>query len=231
MSYMRPKYSRRNKLPEISDPNMTPGDLYYYYNCQQHRHYHQYYKGITVGKCLGDLWAYQEIIHDMNIGWVLETGTYRGGPACFYADLIAVTNPKDGCVVSIDTMPEKISKLAHGWPRVNFIGGSSVAPQVVEYVKTLIPFDREDRQPIFVSLDSEHYYEHVLAELNTWVPLLKSGDYIVIEDAKYYNKDGPDRAISEFEKTDLYKKLKVDAKKEQSLCGFTSTQKGYYKVV
>jgi len=219
-------------LPSISDTSMSPGSLYYYYNCKHFRHYKQFYKGIVVGKCLGDLWNYQEVIHGINAGWVLETGTFKGGAACFYADLIASTNPEHGCVVSIDMVPEKRSKkLTDNWPRTHFLEGSSVDKNIVEKAKQLIPFDQENRQPVFVSLDSNHYFKHVLKELETYIPLLKKGDYLVVEDTKYYNLDGPEKAIKIFQQMDIYNRVKYDAPRENKMHGFTSVSQGYFKII
>ena len=218
-------------LPEVNDPNITAGELYYYQNCKHRKHYKQHYKGVTVGKCLGDLWNYQEIIHEMDIGWVIETGTFKGGAAYFYADLIKNRYPK-GHVVSIDITDENISPLVLKHSHITFINGDTTEEEIIEKVKNIIPFNQEKRKSIFVSFDSGHHHTHVTKELKAYLPLLRKGDYFVIEDGKYYFRNGPLKSVNSFlEKSDIYQRLEWDKNREFKNNGFTSADKGYYKVI
>jgi len=40
----------------------------------------------------------------------------------------------------------------------------------------------QDRRGVFLILDSDHSAAHVLRELRAHVPLLKKGDYVIVED-------------------------------------------------
>jgi cephalosporin hydroxylase len=50
---------------------------------------------------------------------------------------------------------------------------------MVDRALSLLP---AERGPIFLILDSDHSRDHVLRELRVWVPRLKRGDYLIVED-------------------------------------------------
>src|SRR5438045_3390452 len=56
--------------------------------------------GAQVGKCPLDLWMYQEIIYRLKPDLIIETGTYYGGSAYFFASLCDLIGK--GRVISID---------------------------------------------------------------------------------------------------------------------------------
>ena len=45
-----------------------------------------HYRGIRTLKSVADMWTYQELIHELDVQWVVETGTRHGGSALFFAD-------------------------------------------------------------------------------------------------------------------------------------------------
>jgi len=132
--------------------------------------------GIRTLKLPSDVWNYQEIIFERGIEHVIETGTRHGGSALFFAETL-MAQGADGLVVSIDIDP--LSRQIDSHERIRFLIGDSAAPEIVEQVLALLP---ADRGPIFLILDSDHKHVHVLRELRAWVPKLRAGDYLVVED-------------------------------------------------
>jgi cephalosporin hydroxylase len=62
--------------------------------------------------------------------------------------------------------------------RIEMIEGSSIAPEIVSKVKEFAA----DHGRILVCLDSNHTHEHVLAELESYAPLVSEGSYCVVFD-------------------------------------------------
>ena len=136
----------------------------------------QRYRGVRILKLPSDLWNYQEIIAERRIEWVVETGTLHGGSALYFADLLELSRAP-GKVISIDVSHEALQITSH--PRIEFVRASSALPQTAERVARMLPIERG---PLFMILDSDHTRDHVLRELEVMVPLLRSGDYLVVED-------------------------------------------------
>src|SRR5262249_28483034 len=67
-----------------------------------------------------DLWSLQEAISEIRPALLLETGTYRGGSALFYAHLFDLLGR--GRVVTVDV--ERMHQVEH--PRIDFLIGSSL---------------------------------------------------------------------------------------------------------
>ena len=61
---------------------------------------------------------------------------------------------------------------------IEMIEGSSVAPDVIDQVKTVA----KGYKKILVFLDSNHTHDHVLAELEAYAPLTSVGSYCVVWD-------------------------------------------------
>lgn len=132
--------------------------------------------GIPTYKLPSDLFSYQEIVFERRIEHVIETGTAFGGSAVFFAQALAARGAA-GPVVSIDiaASPRRI-RSCQG---VHFLVGDSASPEVADRALALLP---AARGPVFLILDADHSRDHVLAELRTWVPRLRQGDYLVVED-------------------------------------------------
>jgi cephalosporin hydroxylase len=144
--------------------------------------------GIDCLKCPLDLWVYQEILSERRPDVIVETGTSRGGSALFLASICDMLNV--GRVITVDVRP---MGPAGGWPahpRLEYLTGSSVAPETVQAVHEAVGESRA-----MVVLDSDHSHEHVLAELRAYSPLVGPGDYLIVEDT---NGPGPRAAVDEF---------------------------------
>ena len=186
-----------------------------------------YYRGHRTLKCVSDMWNYQEIIHERNVQWVIETGTRHGGSALFFADLLTARNAS-GKVLSIDIDAESNTVLKH--PKIEFIYGDSTSPDMVEFVKSLLP---EDRGSIFLILDSDHAKQHVYRELTAYVPLMRSGDYLIVEDTCVNGHPvrqdfgmGPWEAIHSY--LEANPNILVADKSRENKFGFSAAPEGFY---
>jgi cephalosporin hydroxylase len=187
----------------------------------------QHYRGIRILKLPTDLWNYQEIFTDHRIQWVVETGTLHGGSALFFADLLEL-NGASGKVITVDISHEVLQLKQHA--RIAFLRASSASPDTVAQVAALLP---AERGALFMILDSDHSKAHVLRELQLMVPLLRSGDYLVVEDTCVNGHPvrpefgpGPMEAVEEFVRA--YPGLLVaDSAREQKF-GCTAAPSGYF---
>ena len=155
--------------------------------------------GIRTLKLPSDIWNYQEIIFERRIEHVIETGTRHGGSAVFFAETLAARGAA-GPVVSID-IDEKLRQI-RGCQGVHFLIGDSAGEAMVDAAMKLLP---AQRGAIFLILDSDHAKDHVLRELRAWVPRLRRGDYLIVEDT---NVNGhpvrPDHGPGPWEAVEAY---------------------------
>ena len=185
------------------------------------------YRGVRTLKSVSDMWNYQEIITERGIQWVLETGTRHGGSALFFADLLTAGNA-EGFVISIDVSDRDNWVRTH--PRVRFLVADSAAPATVAEVTRLLA---ARRAPMFVILDSDHVKAHVLRELAAWLPVMRRGDYLVVEDTcinghpvRPHFGPGPFEAVEEFLKANPGA-LVPDPERERKF-GFTCAPNGFF---
>ena len=135
---------------------------------------HTFWFGRRLMKCPLDLWIYQEMLHELRPDYIIETGTWLGGSALYLAQLCDLLG--QGKIVSIDIKPQP-DLPEH--PRVTFLRGSSVDPQIVAQTKALLA----GAKTILVILDSDHARDHVLAELSVWSDVVTPGSYFIVEDS------------------------------------------------
>lgn len=185
-----------------------------------------HYRGVRTLKVPSDMWSYQEILHERGIEWVVETGTRHGGSALYFADVLS-GNAAAGRVISIDI--DRDSRMVESHPRIDFIIGDSSSVATVETVQRMLP---ARRGPLFLILDSEHTHSHVLRELHAFLPLLRSGDYMVVEDTCVNGHPvrpsfgpGPYEALQEFMAQHGEKFVRDDARERKF--GFTAAPGGY----
>jgi cephalosporin hydroxylase len=124
-----------------------------------------------------DLWNYQEIFTERRIEWVIETGSAHGGSALFFADLLELAKTP-GKVITIDVSHAALQIRQH--PRIEFLLASSGSAETAARVAQMLP---PQRGALFMILDSDHSKAHVLRELEVLTPLLRRGDYLVVEDS------------------------------------------------
>lgn len=128
-----------------------------------------------------DMFALQEIIASVRPDLIVETGVAHGGSLVFYASMLELLGG-DGLAVGIDVeiRPHNLAEIQrHAMrKRIHTIVGSSIDPGVVRQVYELA----RGRRQVMVVLDSNHTHEHVLRELQSYSPLVRTGSYIVVFD-------------------------------------------------
>ena len=128
---------------------------------------------MPIWQSILDLWTIQETISEIRPALLIETGTHRGGSALFYAQLMDVLDP--GRVITIDIVDD--NELDH--PRVSFMHGSSIAPEIVERVRDAAA---AAEGPVMVILDGNHDRDHVARELELYAPLVTPGSLLLSQD-------------------------------------------------
>lgn len=178
--------------------------------------------GVPVQNIPSDLWVKQEIIWETRPQLIIETGTFDGGSAMFYASLFDLIG--EGEIVSIDIDPQPNLPIH---PRITFITASSIEPSVVEQVKAM-----SEGKRVMVVLDSDHSESHVRKELDAWATMTTPGCYLVVEDTNVYGHPvlrehgpGPMEALNDWLKTKP--PFKNDASREKYLVTFHP--RGYWK--
>ena len=146
--------------------------LYYSSDAQNNT----YWLGRHIVKCPLDVWAVQEIMWETKPDLIVETGTFHGGSALYYAQLYDLMGI-DGKVVSIDLVYDPEFDYPNH-PRLEFLlGMSSIDPAAVEQVAK-----RAKGKRTMVILDSDHSCDHVLQELRLYHKFVSTGCYLIVED-------------------------------------------------
>lgn len=143
-----------------------------------------------------DMVAMQELIWQLKPDLIIEAGIAHGGSLIFSASMLAQLDICEHIEAGTSFDP-RVSKRkvlgldidirahsraaieAHPMAsRIQMIQGSSIAPEVIDQVKTIAAH----YQRVLVVLDSNHTHEHVLAELEAYAPLATPGSYCVVFD-------------------------------------------------
>lgn len=160
-----------------------------------------HFMGVPVLKFVGDLWNYQELIHELQPSLIVEAGTEAGGGALFFAAMVKAAR-LDCHVLTVDIDQSQAALSVRDHARIELLTARSTDPIVAERVKQI----REVlRGPMLVSLDSDHGKENVLAELLFFRLLTRPGDYVVVEDGNINGHPvlpsfgpGPAEALQEY---------------------------------
>jgi cephalosporin hydroxylase len=147
------------------------------------------WRGVRLDKYPQDLLLYSEVIFKRRPDFIVETGTFYGGSALFFADMLRLIGGKK--VFSIDNRKDRNFPYH---PLVEYVNGSSVDSDTIGYIKSKIG------GKVMVSLDSDHRTHHVLKELEMFAPIVTKGQYMAVEDAysRSTKPDGPYYAIEKF---------------------------------
>lgn len=121
-----------------------------------------------------DAWIMQEVVGELKPDIIVETGTWFGGSAYFFASLCDLLN--QGEVISIDIAAR--GTVEH--PRITYLQGSSTDPIIVASVAQRVR--QSATQRVLVVLDSDHRTHHVRQELEAYSPLVPVGSYIHVQD-------------------------------------------------
>lgn len=129
--------------------------------------------GVQVMQNVLDLWTIQETLAEVRPALLIEIGTWEGGSALFYAHLMDLLD--HGRVVTIDV--DDKNRIEHS--RVEFVHGSSTAPETLEKVRGAT---RATDGPVMVILDGNHARDHVAAELELYAPMVTPGSLLLSQD-------------------------------------------------
>lgn len=137
-----------------------------------HRHHVVQYGGREILKFTADLDRYELLIAETRPELIIETGTYSGGSAAWFAD-----QPGVELVLTIDR--------AHPGPILlgavlGLYGLSSTSGSVEDQVSRLAAGRRT-----MVVLDSDHTAGHVAREIELYGPLVTPGCALVVEDGLF----------------------------------------------
>jgi cephalosporin hydroxylase len=182
-----------------------------------------WFHGIPIQKNPCDLWMMQQIIYETKPDVIVETGTFRGGSALYFAHTLAGLDLAGSKVITVD-IEDACREAAQSplWKKhVQFIQGSSTDPAVAEQIR------RQCRgRRVLVVLDSAHERDHVLKELELYAPLVSRGSYLVVEDTNsdgvpvFPGSIGPTAALGEFLPTELGRHFEQDASREAMVLTF-----------
>ncbi len=140
---------------------------------------HMFFQNIQIEKNPLDLWMVQQIIYELQPDLIVETGTWRGGSALYWAHTLNGMGLERSRVITVDI--QNLHQLAASnplWKRyvTDFIG-SSTDPDIVARIAQLAKGKK-----VLVALDSDHSMAHVLKELALYSPMVSKGSYLIVED-------------------------------------------------
>ena len=184
--------------------------------------------GVPILKWVGDLWNYQEIIHLLRPRLIVEFGSWNGGSALYFADILNRISANSR-VLSVDIDLARIHESAKREKTIEWMQASTADPIVAERIREL----RESLSgPVFFIMDSDHSKSHVLAELENIRQITRPGDYVVVEDGNINGHpvlpgwgEGPYEALTEY-----FIRCPEDYEhdnKQESKFGFTFAPGGY----
>jgi cephalosporin hydroxylase len=188
------------------------------------------WRGVTMRMHPVEVALYPLLFWQVRPRTLIEIGSFTGGNAIFFSDVMKSFG-LDCTIISIDvTAPNPAIKPAN----VEFLSGDSgnLGEALTAQMLRALP------RPWLVIENSSHQYEHTLAVLRFFDPLMKCGEYLVVEGANVTDmgddarfNGGPGRAISEFLR-DTGGRYEIDT----ALCdrfghNFTGNPNGYLRRV
>jgi cephalosporin hydroxylase len=135
----------------------------------------QEWKGVATLKHPYEMVLYPDLFWRTNPQTIIEIGSFSGGSALWYADIMQALGLS--CrIISIDIKPPRLADIPSN---VEFLSGD-----VANLGRTLTPevIEKLPRSLVVIE-DASHQYEHTLAALRFFDGVLRSGEYIVVEDA------------------------------------------------
>lgn len=127
-----------------------------------------------------DMVRTQEVIFQVQPDAIIETGIAHGGSLIFYAGLCKMMEKGKVIGIDIEIRPHNKKAIEEHflYPYITMLEGSSIDQDIVSKVKEQInPTDK-----VIVLLDSNHTYDHVLAELRAYSEMVSVGSYIIATD-------------------------------------------------
>jgi cephalosporin hydroxylase len=186
-----------------------------------------WFHGVRIFKNPLDLWVVEQLMHQIRPDFVVETGTYRGASALFYAQALNGLGLTGSRVLSVDVADYHQAAAAQRlWRYVTYYHGSSTDPGIVAEMARLTR-----GRTTLVALDSDHSMRHVLNELHLYAPLVSPGSYIIVEDThmdgagthNYGKTDaGPLAAVEQFLSEEAGKEFERDLALEQFIMSWNT---------
>lgn len=239
--------------PSQLDPDAISLDFARYYSDgpgAEERVFGLRFLGMPIVQNPMDLFVYQEILSEVRPDLVIESGTYAGGTALYFAVLLEQLRPQ-ARVIAIDLRPRVQEHIDAIRPaairdrvrnlfarRIEVVTSNSVAPELGALLA-----ERARGKQVLVTLDSCHNVDHVRRELELYAPLVSVGSYLIVQDTLtdrrpewveriatcpcYDRVGGPGLAVQEF--LDVHPEFQVDRKREKLV--ITWNPSGYLKRV
>ena len=185
---------------------------------------HMFFQNVQIEKNPLDLWMMQQIIYEQRPDLIIETGTWRGGSALYWAYTLNGMGLENSRVATVDI--QDLTKTAAANPLwnkyVNFFLGSSTDPAIVARIAGLAKGKK-----VLVTLDSDHSMGHVINELHAYAPMVSRGSYLVVEDTHMDGVPtapdfgpGPMAAVRKFLEEDAGKEFTQDLTREAYIMTF-----------
>ena len=167
-------------------------DQYVRVGWNQKQVYSYSWMGRPVIQLPDDMVRTQEVIYRLRPDLLIETGIAHGGSLIFYASLMQAMGHGRVLGIDIEIRPHNRAAIeAHEmFHRIDMLEGSSVDPDIVARAGAAA----EGAETVLVILDSNHTYDHVMAELEAYAPLVTPGSYIVATDGVMRDVAGVPRA-------------------------------------
>ena len=161
---------------------------------QRTGHFGISYRGINTVKCPFDYVLYQMIIMGVKPDLIIEIGSFQGGSALYYSDLLQLLN-NGGQVHTIDIQDYINSDLVKNNPNIKIFGGG---------YQNYDLNNANGFNNILVIDDGSHQYQDVLQAFEKFSGLVGKDSYYIVEDGvvTYLGVDGnfsggPLKAIDE----------------------------------
>ena len=138
-----------------------------------------WFQNVRIEKNPLDLWMMQQLIYEVQPEFIIETGTWRGGSALYWAYTLNGMGLEKSRVITIDIQDLNGNAAANPlWKKyVTFMKGSSTDEKITAEVQKLVA-----GRKTLVVLDSDHSMKHVLNELRAYAPMVTPSSYLVVED-------------------------------------------------
>ena len=138
-----------------------------------------WFQNVRIEKNPLDLWMMQQVIYETQPEFIVETGTWRGGSALYWAHTLTGMGLDKSRVITVDIQNLNGNAAANPlWKKyVTFMLGSSTDSKIVGEIQKLVAGHKT-----LVVLDSDHSMKHVLNEMHAYGPMVTNKSYLVVED-------------------------------------------------
>jgi cephalosporin hydroxylase len=186
--------------------------------------HHMFFQNVPIEKSPLDLWMMQQIIYETQPDFIVETGTWMGGSALYWAHTLNGMGMEQSRVLTVDIQDCHATAAEHPlWKKyVTFFLSSSTDLDLVSKIAALVKGKKT-----LITLDSDHSMGHVLQELDAYAPLVSPGSYIVVEDTHLDGVPtdptfgpGPMAAVRKFLEQGGAKKFEQDLTREAYVMTF-----------